>query len=176
LDGEQPRLWIIGYGNPQRRDDGSGCHVAGRLGRFFGRKAGVAVRVMHQLDPVLAEDLRDAETVLFVDATVEHLTEGREWLRIRPEVNNRHCVTHHCEPAFLLGLLQTLHGRCPEGWLVSVEGDDFGLGEGLSAEGKHGARKITREIAAHLARKMIDKGETPVKSYTTQEKGDPRWP
>ena len=136
MHSEQPRLWVIGYGNPQRRDDGSGCHVAGRLGRFFSRETGVAVRVLHQLDPVLVEDLREADEVLFVDATLERLEEGSEWLRVRPEVNDLRGITHHCKPAFLLGLLQTLYGRCPEGWLVSVEGDDFGLGQGLSAEGK----------------------------------------
>ena len=173
---EHPDLWVVGYGNPQRRDDGSGFRVATRLDRYFGEDRGVSVRAMHQLDPVLAEELQDAETVLFVDATVECLAEGRQWSRIRPEASELPGMTHHLGPAALLGLMQSIHGRCPEGWMVSVQGEDFGFGEGLSGEGNRRAVRVTREIASYVSRKLIDKGERPNQSYTKQDRGSPRWP
>jgi hydrogenase maturation protease len=164
LDGEEASLWIIGYGNPQRRDDGSGYRVAQRLGRFFGRERGVSVRAMHQLDPVLVEDLKGAEEVLFVDATVQPSPGGREWLRILPDAEGLPRETHYLGRGLLLGLLQRIYGRCPGGWLVSVQGEDFGFGEGLSREVIRRTRQVTREIAAFLSRKLIDKGDGPNKS------------
>jgi hydrogenase maturation protease len=167
-------LWIIGYGNPQRRDDGSGFRVAGRLSRYFGQDRGVSVRAMQQLDPVLVEDLKEAEEVLFVDATVQPTPEGRGWLRISPEGDGLPRETHHLGPERLLGLLQKIYGRCPKGWLVSVQGEDFGFGEGLSREGVRRTRQVTREIASFVSRKLIDKGDRPIKSYTKRERGSAR--
>jgi hydrogenase maturation protease len=173
---ESTGLWVIGYGNPQRRDDGSGCSVAARLDRLFGPESGVSIRTMHQLDPVLVEDLRDAEEVLFVDATVQPTPEGREWLRLCPDAEALPHESHHLGPGLLLGLIQRLYGRCPKGWLVSVQGEDFGFGEGLSREGRIRAKQVTREIASFMSRKLVDKRDEPVKSCKTQEKGDRTWP
>ena len=53
-------LWIVGYGNPQRGDDGTGCYVAARLERFLEGKEGISVRAVHQLDPCLVEELEGA--------------------------------------------------------------------------------------------------------------------
>ncbi|MBN1106410.1 MAG: hydrogenase maturation protease [Deltaproteobacteria bacterium] len=165
------RYWIVGYGNSQRRDDGCGWHVAARLLRLFGEDRGVTILLLHQLDPVLAEDLQVAEGVIFVDATTEEIPEGVEWRRIRPEGGVFPCWTHHLKAAALMGLIHIVYGRSPSAWLVSVKGQDFGFGEGLSALARKRARRASREIAAFVARKMIDKGKGSIKSYTKAHVG-----
>jgi hydrogenase maturation protease len=170
------RFWIIGYGNPQRGDDGCGWHVAARLLRLFGEERGVTILHLHQLDPTLAEDLQYAEGIIFVDATVQELPRGMEWRRIRPETGVFLCGTHHLKPAALMGLLHEVYGRSPAAWLVSVEGQDFGFGEGLSAVARKRVRRVSREIASFAARKMIDKGKESIKSYSKAQRGSPTWP
>lgn len=144
-------LWIIGYGNPDRRDDGCGFHVASRLESMLRERESVTVRSMHQLDPVLAVELGEADQVLFVDASVENREKGVEWRRVVPEQGVLPAMTHHLKPSFLMGLVHAIEGRCPEAWLVSVQGEDFGIGEGLSPSTEWLAEQAIEEVLAFVA-------------------------
>lgn len=153
-------LWVIAYGNPDRRDDGCGWHVAEKLRSSLPENTGTTIRTLHQLDPVLAEELGDAREVIFVDATVEELANGSQWERVMPETGLLPLMTHHLRPSFLLGLALSVWGRCPEAWLVTVGGQDFELGEGLSPEVEKRVEKVAREIISFAAeeQKGLTKG------------------
>jgi len=149
--------WIIGYGNPLRRDDGIGPYVIERLDLHFGSMGGVALRSLHQLDPVVAEELQGAKVLILVDATVEPLERGLRWARVHPRRDELPWGTHHLRPSVFAGLLEALYERAPVTWLVSVQGNDFGYGEGLSQEGREKAEKASREIMEFCSREFIDK-------------------
>jgi hydrogenase maturation protease len=168
-------ILIIGYGNPQRRDDGCGRQVAGRLHARLEAGTHVRVQSVHQLDPALSEDLAGARKVVFVDATIEDLTRGRRWKRVGPETGLLPFVTHHLRPAFLLGLTLSIWGRCPEAWLVSIKGHDFGLGEGLSPQAEEGVEKVSREIVSFVTRKPLTKEKNSSKHMPKARGGLP-WP
>jgi hydrogenase maturation protease len=138
-------LWIVGYGNSHRRDDGIGPYAAIRLRGLLSGMASVHVRPCHQLDPVLVEDLKDVGGVLFIDATVAPLAWGWKRLPLQPSIDEWPYLVHDFQAPLLLGLIKAFYGRCPEAWMVSVQGEDFGIGEGLS----DGARR--RADAAVLA-------------------------
>jgi len=138
-------LWIVGYGNPQRRDDGIGPYAAARLRDLLSGMAAVHVRPYHQLDPVLIEDLKEVGGVWFIDATVASLAAGWQRSPLQPRIDEWPYLAHDLQPSLLLGLIRAFYGRCPEAWMVSVQGEDFGFGEGLS----DGARK--RADAAVIA-------------------------
>lgn len=144
------RAWIIGYGNPQRRDDGIGHSVIRQLREAPGSREDITLLDLHQLQPELAEELQEASLIIVVDATVEALPEGREWLQIRPKNEGLPQLTHHCTPAYLLALLDSLYGAAPAMWQVSVEGDDFDFGEGLSTSAEARATRVVREICTVL--------------------------
>ena len=127
---ETLNLWVIGYGNCHRRDDGAGRHVADHLISHFRAVAGVRVLSLHQLGPELAEDLQAAGGIVFIDAALTPQSRGRAWRRIRP-VTDMADVSHSLTAAVLLGLIQLLYGRCPPAWMVSIPGEDFGFGHGL---------------------------------------------
>lgn len=148
---EKARTWIIGYGNPQRRDDGIGSCIVERLRCILMDEEKITVRAVHQLDPVLMEELQSADRIFLVDATVDELEDGWQRVRVRPESGGLPYSLHHLRPALLLGLLQSLYKKCPETWLVSVQGSDFGFGEGLSGEAEDRAEKASSAIAAFLA-------------------------
>jgi|LZCG01.1.fsa_nt_gb hydrogenase maturation protease len=116
---------VIGVGNTLRRDDGIGPRVVSSLPPL----PGVRTIAVHQLTPELAERLGRAKRVLFVDA---HLNE-RE-IRLERVDEERTPPGHTFSPGGLLSLTHAVCGAAPEGWLLTVPGFDFELGERLSEE------------------------------------------
>ncbi len=108
-------VWIIGYGNPQRRDDGIGPYIVNRLQPIVEHRRDIHLLVFHQLEPDVIDALKTADTILFVDATVEALVEGRQWVGIQPELKALPCLSHQVTPSFILWLLQCLYQRQPGG-------------------------------------------------------------
>jgi hydrogenase maturation protease len=139
---------IVAYGNPFRRDDGIGAFVAERLQGMLRRET--RILAFHQLDPVVLDEVQDSDLVVFVDATGEKLEDGMQWNRVRPERRGFAHTTHHFKPSLLLSLLSSLHHRVPEAWLVSIQGEDFGHGEGLTKEAEARAVRACREIAGFI--------------------------
>ena len=154
---ESYSTWIIGYGNRHRRDDGIGPYVVEQVSADRGELTGIALRSLHQLDPVLAEEVQGAEILIFVDATVEPLERGLRWTKVQPKQDLSACDTHHLEPEAFAGLLESLYQGSPTMWLVSVQGSDFGFGEGLSVEAREKAQRASAEIVQICWREFIDK-------------------
>jgi hydrogenase maturation protease len=143
-------FWIIGYGNPQRRDDGLGPHIALRLIRLLRGMEGVEVRSPHQLELSLVEDLKEAEAVIFIDATAAALDRGWQWRCLRPWANPWPLDFHEFSPSMLLGMMKACFGRCPSAWMVSIQGDDFEFGEHLSDGALRRSEKVADLIAAFV--------------------------
>jgi len=152
-------FWIIGYGNLQRRDDGIGAHIVKRLQPLFEHRKNVHLLVFHQLEPDIVDTLKNADTLVFVDATVDALTEGRQWVEVQPELNTMPFLMHETAPAFILGLLQCLYRRHPETWMVSVAGKDFSFGSGLSSEAQKRAEQVIGEIAEFVLTEVSEKNK-----------------
>jgi hydrogenase maturation protease len=89
--------------------------------------------VLHQLLPELAETLADYDLVIFVDAHVGSVPEDIREERLKAAYRTPF-VYHQTHPATVLALAQQMHGRVPEGVLLSLHGHDFDFGEGLSPE------------------------------------------
>jgi len=137
---------IVGYGNQQRRDDGIGPYVVEKLKASLEMKMNVRLLTLSQLSADMSAELQEAERILFVDATIDNLEGGRKWSRLEPEMKVLPYLTHHVGPAFLLGLVESLYGRSLCAWLVSIQGSDFGFGEGLSPEAAGRADRVCLEI------------------------------
>ena len=150
-------FWIIGYGNPQRRDDGIGPHIVNRLQPLLKHRKDVHLLALHQLEPDIIDTLKSADTIVFVDAAVEALTEGRDWVEVQPELNSMPFLIHQSAPAFILGLLQCLYHRHPKAWMVSVAGADFGFGSGLSSDARKRAEQVIGEIADFVLTEALEK-------------------
>lgn len=116
-------LLVLGYGNELRGDDALGLHFASAA-----QELGWPAFPCRHLTPELAEVLRDYESVLFVDATRND--EAVCWQAV-PEQGDLWPL-HAGSPAALLALTRSLYGRAPEGWLLSLPGEEFGFSTGLS--------------------------------------------
>jgi hydrogenase maturation protease len=145
---------VVGYGNPLCGDDGVGPAVAealaadprltgvgeaaaGRSPAGTGGPAGpaaVEVRAAHQLTPELALDASRVALLVLVDADADAgLAPGAVRVRrLDPADGGGDVMTHHVDPAGILGLAAGLWGHAPDCVIVSIGAASFELGEGLS--------------------------------------------
>ncbi len=137
---------MVGFGNAYRRDDGAGRAVVNLLRQELGQPAldplddgfaelgrAIDTVVVHQLVPEFADLLGPYDLAIFVDARVAGEGEPLRETVIAPFAHTS-SVSHHLHPASLLDLTRRLHGRAPDGVLLSLEGHDFDFGETLSPE------------------------------------------
>ncbi|GAB4506450.1 MAG: hydrogenase maturation protease [Anaerolineales bacterium] len=152
------RTLVIGYGNPYRRDDGVALHVANLLRAEQGLRPlaldedgldacgyPLDTVVLHQLLPEIAPMLADYDLVVFVDAHTGVIPDDVRVLPVQEEYGFQ-AVTHHMSPGMMLALARAARGRAPDAALVSIRGEDFDFGEGLSAGCKARADAAARAI------------------------------
>jgi hydrogenase maturation protease len=135
---------IIGYGNPDRQDDGVAWHIlatlTGRLGRtipasymdgIYPTGDNPDMLFSLQLLPEMADMFADYQRVCFVDAHTGSIPEELQFKQINAYFQNSP-LTHHLTPESCLALADTLHGTHPESILVSVRGFEFDFESNLS--------------------------------------------
>lgn len=140
---KQPVL-VIGYGNVYCRDDGVGYYVVNALRERLGIRElqpdedgldelgkDVDTLLVHQLVPEIASVIARYHTVVFVDAHTGIIPEEIRVVPVREEYVF-HAVTHHMGPGMLLAVARKTQGAAPPGYLVSIKGDDFNFGLGLT--------------------------------------------
>ena len=136
--GHMPRILIVAYGNPLRCDDGVAWRAADALeGKF--RDSEVEILRLHQLAPEVADSVRQRELVLFVDAAcVDDVQNGRAGeIRVR-EVSGAETrerpghFSHVYSPAKVLRFARELYYDAPKAFMITVAGENFGHGDGLS--------------------------------------------
>ena len=125
------RVLIIGYGNAVRSDDALGIHAAHALGDYYRDRADVRTIPTSQLSWELAEDLSQADFVLFLDASVAEApgTIVEEDIDSRSSTTE---LTHHCTPGALLITSVQLYGKAPCVVSLTMVGSSFDVGVGLS--------------------------------------------
>jgi hydrogenase maturation protease len=140
---------VIGWGNPARGDDGLAWHALEQLATEpLGED--VAVILRHQLTPELAERVRWAARVIFVDASAHDPPGQIRCHRLIPGRREAAAFSHHLTPGTLLTLTQTLFGRCPEAFSLSVGGADFTFTEALSPQVRSSLPRLLRSIRRRL--------------------------
>ena len=118
------RTLVIGYGSPIRGDDAIGPLAADALAAGP-LPPGLRVLSRHILTAELAEDLAAAETVIFLDATVQGRPGEVQVRRLVPDAHALSTMAHFLDPRELLAWCDTLYQRAPEAWLVSAAGESF---------------------------------------------------
>ena len=136
---------IVGYGNPDREDDGVAWHVLQalvfRLGLHapetyedeFPAFSPIDFVFSLQLTPEMAEDINEYDSVCFVDAHTGNIPETVRLIPVEGEFQ-RSPFTHHFTPQSLVSMCETLYGRKPDAALLSVLGHRFLFSRQLSRE------------------------------------------
>lgn len=124
---------VIGYGNTLRRDDGLGWRAAEALAERL-TPDDVQIMTCHQLTIELAEVVSRSSFVVLIDAARDD-PPGAVFVRdVKPDPDAWQSLLHYMTPEALLASAQALYGTTPRAYLVTVNGLNFEVGEGLSAE------------------------------------------
>jgi hydrogenase maturation protease len=154
---------IVGYGNPLRSDDGVGPVVAERMASDP-RFAGADVRAEHQLTPELALDASQSWLLVLVDAA-EGVAAGEVLIRELGRAGSEGAevglagrieeggppLTHHVDPAGLLGLAFELWGAAPRTVLVGIGPASLELGEELTPVVEAAVPRAIDSVAGAIA-------------------------
>lgn len=139
------KLLLLGYGNPDREDDGVAWHILHALTEKLGLASPASYEdefpesehidfAFHlQLTPEMAEDISAYEFVCFVDAHTGNIPEPVRLVEVESQFQNSP-FTHHLTPQSLMSMCETLYSRRPDAALVSVLGYRFLFTRQLSAE------------------------------------------
>ena len=141
------RTLLIGYGNPDREDDGVAWHILRaltiKLGlpapdsyeEEFPQNSRVDFAFYLQLTPEMAEDIAAYDHVCFVDAHTGNIPESVRLIDVESDFQ-RSPFTHHLTPQSLISICETLYGKKPDAALLSVRGYQFLFSRELSEETK----------------------------------------
>lgn len=141
-----PRIYILGYGNPGRQDDGLGPAVSDAVYQFG--ISNVYTDAGYQLNLEDGAHIAQYDTVVFADASLNG-PEPFEWKPLRPGA----AITfssHALGPESVLAVCAEHFGPAPPAWLLGIRGYDFGFGEGLSPEASQNLAEALRFLRSIL--------------------------
>jgi hydrogenase maturation protease len=139
------KLLILGYGNPDREDDGVAWHILRavtiKLGLVppesyedeFPESEVIEFDFQLQLTPEMAEDLASHPYIFFIDAHTGNIPEPVRLIPVESEFQNSP-FTHHLTPQSLMSICETIYGKKPNAALLSVLGHRFLFSRELSQE------------------------------------------
>ncbi len=140
---------ILAVGNPSRGDDALGPELIERLSLADGAASDVEFLIDFQLQVEHALDLKGRHGVLFVDAARPGVvaacrsadSESAADCHDKPEGvaivsivadDQVPPASHALQAEAVLHVARQLDGEVPPAWQLAIEGQSFGLGEGLS--------------------------------------------
>jgi hydrogenase maturation protease len=133
MSSTQARCLILACGNSLRGDDGVGLWLAEWAERRFAGQKGVCVIARQQWTPELAEDVSRAESVLFIDCSVDSAPGSIKLTPVEPSACGQGIATHHSGAAELLALAREYYSRQPKNaQLLTIGAGSTELGEVFS--------------------------------------------
>jgi hydrogenase maturation protease len=138
------RTLVIGYGNPDRQDDGVAWHILAALAQRLGQPVPVSIDEEFllasgtpdlafdlQLTPEFAETIAGYQRVCFIDAHTGDIPDEIRVAEVKGEYQASP-FTHHLTPASCLAMTHSLYHTNTAAILVSVRGYEFGFSHQLS--------------------------------------------
>jgi hydrogenase maturation protease len=129
----QARCLILACGNTLRGDDGVGLWLAEWAGQRFSGQPGVRILADHQWTPELAEDVAQAQSVLFIDCSFAIPAGAINLTPVEPADEGHGKGTHHLDASHLLALARDFYASLPRSaQQLTVGAGSTGLGEKFS--------------------------------------------
>ena len=124
---------ILACGNTLRGDDGIGPWLAEWAKNKFRAESQVCVITRQQWTPELAEEIARAQSVLFIDCSVESVPGSIRLASVEPTAALQGLATHHQGAAELLALTRDLYSSQPTtSKLLTIGAGSTELGEQFS--------------------------------------------
>jgi hydrogenase maturation protease len=129
------RCLILACGNTLRGDDGAGPWLAQWAEQRFSEQADVRVVSRQQWTPELAEEIAHAQSVLFIDCSIDSAPGSIRLTPVEPAGETPGLATHHLGAAQLLALGRELYASLlSNAQLLTIGAGSTELGEEFSAQ------------------------------------------
>lgn len=129
------KLWIAGFGNIDREDDGAGIVLSLRIAEWLkGLGHDIDLSIEHQLLPELVYELEGRDLAIFVDADMQPHENGFSIRAVSPSPKIDGLNIHSMGPEWLLELAEKMQLSPKNAVLVSVSGESFNFSNGLTKE------------------------------------------
>ena len=133
MSSTQARCLILACGNTLRGDDGVGLWLADWAENRFTGQSGVSIIADHQWTPELAEDVARAQSVLFIDCSLDSEPGSLLLTPVEPVTGSPEHNTHHLGAAELLALGRELFNSLPrESLQLTIGASSIEFGEDFS--------------------------------------------
>jgi len=130
---EKANCLVLACGNTLRSDDGVGLRLADWAAERFQGDSNVHVVARQQWTPDLAADIAAADSVLFVDSSVDSVPGRVSLVAVPSNRGSGDARSHHLEAHELLGLTRSLYGSMSaHAMLLTVGAASTELGESFS--------------------------------------------
>lgn len=124
------KIWIAGFGNIDREDDGAGIILAERLAEWLtGQGHDASLSLEHQLLPELVYEIDGADLAVFVDADMERHENGFAIRPVSPAPKIEGLNIHSMGPGWLLDLAHKMELSPKHAVLVGVSGESFNFSD-----------------------------------------------
>jgi len=125
--------FIIGLGNELRSDDGIGIWLVKRLREIFKNNSIIKFYTLPQLYPELIEEVKDAEWIFIIDASIEV---KNEWKikKIKDYNLKANFNLHDITPDVFAGMIYSFYNKKPEIEILHIKGYDFSYSTSFSEE------------------------------------------
>jgi hydrogenase maturation protease len=128
------RCLILACGNTLREDDGVGPYLAEWAELRFIAEPAARVLIRQQWTPDLAAEIAEADSVLFIDCSVQSDAGTVQLLHIEPVASGPGLATHQVHAPELLALSRELYDSLPRhALLLCIGAGSTELREGFSA-------------------------------------------
>jgi hydrogenase maturation protease len=147
---------VVGYGNPLRSDDGIGRRIAQEL-RSRLDTSRIQIIECHELTPEMADIIRSAMLVVFVDSAIDGFPGEMRHLRLERSsvAGSIPTLSHGRTPDALMALTANLYGVTPAAHLFTVSGSSFEYGEIFSSAVAQAFPSVLAEVELLLRTAMV---------------------
>ena len=142
-------IGVVGIGNPLRCDDGVGPYIASAIDDMH--LSGVEVMITQQLHLEFIDKFLQYDKVVIVDACVTGC--DFDFYPIKKAQERRVASSHHLDVNLLSDLAKRLYGKEIDLYICSVRGENFEVGEVVSAKVLACAQKAIEVICAFVRSK-----------------------
>jgi len=161
-----PKTLIIGYGNPDREDDGVAWYVLQGVANYFNihlsndTDEGIFPEGQNldfwfnlQLTPEMASEMILYQRICFVDAHTGTIEKEIQVKEIKSEYQNSP-LTHHMTAEAFVSILEHLYHHQPETLMVSIRGYQFRFSRSLTEK--------TSELSKQAIFKIVNWIKLPI--------------
>ncbi len=125
---EDKKLFIYGFGNPGRQDDGMGPAIIDRL--ESDKIQGIVIDSNYQMNVEDAYNISGCDTVIFVDASID-AAEPFSFYKIEPS-SEITFTTHTMAPESIIALCKDLYDKDMEAYVMAIKGYEWEFIEGFT--------------------------------------------